>query len=168
VSRILHISFQLISESPCITEYINFPDYARCPRTRALEKKGENSKKNIIEIRTVLEDYEVQLIFRFLDSNKMSLLLPSTNFNMYAVEGPWVPLMLGDAPSLLEHLESSLNCFVCVFFLPDPSSSRSLIVVADPSTLLSLYFLFVVGFSLSFTFGPSGNCAFFLKISPGW
>jgi hypothetical protein len=109
VSRILHISFQLISESPCITEYINFPDYARCPRTRALEKKGENSKKNIIEIRTVLEDYEVQLIFRFLDSNKMSLLLPSTNFNMYAVEGPWVPLMLGDAPSLLEHLESSLK-----------------------------------------------------------
>jgi hypothetical protein len=25
------------------------------------------------------------------------------------VEGPWVPLMLGDAPSLLEHLESNLK-----------------------------------------------------------
>jgi hypothetical protein len=29
--------------------------------------------------------------------------------DLVGVEGPWVPLMLGDAPSLLEHLESNLK-----------------------------------------------------------
>jgi hypothetical protein len=91
-------------------------------------------------------------------------------------ESPWVPLMLGDAPSLLEHLESNLKSnefsklsltvrprviacyrdrFVCVFFLPDPSSSRSLVVVVNP-----FYLAFSSGFPcrfffVFFLFGPS-------------
>jgi hypothetical protein len=76
--------------------------------------------------------------------------------------GSWVPLMLGDAPSLLEHLESNLKSnefsklsltvrprviacyrdrFVCILFLPDPSSSRSLVVVVNP-----FYLAFSLGF----------------------
>jgi hypothetical protein len=83
------------------------------------------------------------------------------------VEGPWVPLMLGDAQSLLEHFESNLqsnqlsklsltirprviacyrDCFVRVLFLPDPSSSRSL-------SLSLIYFLpcFFLSFSCRFS-----------------
>jgi hypothetical protein len=88
------------------------------------------------------------------------------------VEGPWVPLMLGDAPSLLEHLESSLKSnefsklslivrprviacyrdrFVCVFFLPDPSSSRSLDVVVNPF-YLAFFFWFSLSVFLRFLF----------------
>jgi hypothetical protein len=96
--------------------------------------------------------------------------------DLAGVEGPWVPLMLGDAPSLLEHLESNLKSnefsklsltvrprviacyrdrFVCVFFLPDPSSSRSLVVVVNP-----FYLAFSFGFPcrlffVFFSFGPS-------------
>jgi hypothetical protein len=102
----------------------------------------------------------------------------SVRFSFFAdlagVEGPWVPLMLGDAPSLLEHLESNLKSnefrklsltvrprviacyrdrFVCVFFLPDPLSSRSLVVVVNPFYLaFSFGFpcrLFFVFFSLA-------------------
>jgi hypothetical protein len=83
------------------------------------------------------------------------------------VEGPWVPLMLGDAPSLLERLESNpksnqlsklsltvrlrvtacyRNCFVRVVFLPDPSSSCSLVV--DPS----FHIAFPLSFSCRFLF----------------
>jgi hypothetical protein len=72
--------------------------------------------------------------------------------DLVGVEGPGVPLMLGDAP-LLEHLESNLKsnefsklsltvrprvtaCYrnrcVCVLFLPDPPASRSLVVVVKP------------------------------------
>jgi hypothetical protein len=104
----------------------------------------------------------------------------SVRFSFFAdlagVEGPWVPLMLGDAPSLLEHLESNLKSnefsklslavrlrviacyrdrFVCVFFVPDPSSSRSLVVVVNP-----FYLAFSFGFPcrlffVFFSFGPS-------------
>jgi hypothetical protein len=96
--------------------------------------------------------------------------------DLAGVEGPWVPLMLGDAPSLLEHLESNLKSnefsklslavrlrviacyrdrFVCVFFVPDPSSSRSLVVVVNP-----FYLAFSFGFPcrlffVFFSFGPS-------------
>jgi hypothetical protein len=96
--------------------------------------------------------------------------------DLAGVEGPWVSLMLGDAPSLLEHLESNLksnefstlsltvrlrviacyrDCFVCVFFVPDPSSSRSLVVVVNP-----FYLAFSFGFPcrlffVFFSFGPS-------------
>jgi hypothetical protein len=96
--------------------------------------------------------------------------------HLAGVEGPWVPLMLGDAPSLLEHLESNLKSnefsklsltvrprviacyrdrFVCVFFLPNPSSSRSLVVVVNP-----FYLAFSFGFPcrfffVFFSFGPS-------------
>jgi hypothetical protein len=84
--------------------------------------------------------------------------------DLAGVEGPKVPLMLGDVPSLLEHLESNLKgnqpsklsltvrlrvtacyrkCFVRVPFFPDPSSSHSLAVVVDPS--------FRLAFSLSFS-----------------
>jgi hypothetical protein len=76
--------------------------------------------------------------------------------------------MLGDAPSLLGHLESNLKSnefsklsltvrprviacyrdrFVCVFFLPDPSSSRSLVVVVNP-----FYLAFSFGFPCRFFF----------------
>jgi hypothetical protein len=89
--------------------------------------------------------------------------------DLAGVEGPWVPLMLEDAPSLLEHLESNLKSnefsklsladhrdrFVCVFFVPDPSSSRSLVVVVNP-----FYLAFSFGFPcrlffVFFSFGPS-------------
>jgi hypothetical protein len=96
--------------------------------------------------------------------------------DLAGVEGQWVPLMLGDAPSLLEHLKSNLKSnefsklsltvrprviasyrdrFVCVFFLPDPSSSRSLVVVVNP-----FYLAFTFGFPcrfffVFFLFGPS-------------
>jgi hypothetical protein len=88
--------------------------------------------------------------------------------DLAGVKGPWVPLMLGDAPSLLEHLESNLKSnefsklsltvrprviacyrdrFVCVFFLPDPSSSRSLVIVVNP-----FYLAFSFGFPCRFFF----------------
>jgi hypothetical protein len=80
-------------------------------------------------------------------------------------EGPRVSLMLGDAPSLLEHLKSNLennqlgkhsltvrprvtayyrDRFVRSLFLPYPPSSRSFIVIVDPS--------FYLVFPLSFFF----------------
>jgi hypothetical protein len=106
--------------------------------------------------------------------------------DLAGVEGPWVPLMLGDVPSLLEHLESNLKSnefsklsltvrprviacyrdrFVCVFFLPDPSSSRSLVVIVNPSTLPSLL-VFLVGFSwFSFRLAPAEEAAGIVPLS---
>jgi hypothetical protein len=87
------------------------------------------------------------------------------------VEGPRVPLMLGDAPSLLEHLESNLennqlgkhsltvrprvtayyrDRFVRSLFLPYPPSSRSFIVIVDPSFYLVFPLIFF--FSVFFIF----------------
>jgi hypothetical protein len=98
--------------------------------------------------------------------------IPSRSFFVFCGFGPWVPLMLGDAPSLLEHLESSLKSnefsklslivrprviacyrdrFVCVFFLPDPSSSRSLVVVVNPF-YLAFFFWFSLSVFLRFLF----------------
>jgi hypothetical protein len=95
--------------------------------------------------------------------------------------------MLGDAPSLLEHLESNLKSnefsklslavrlrviacyrdrFVCVFFLPDPSSSRSLVVVVNPFYLAFFFFVFLVGFSsFSFRLAPAEEAAGIVPLS---
>jgi hypothetical protein len=106
--------------------------------------------------------------------------------DLAGVEGPWVPLMLGDAPSLLEHLESNLKSnefsklsltvrprviacyrdrFVCVLFLPDPSSSRSLVVVVNP-----FYLAFSLGFPcllflVSFRLAPAEEAAGIVPLS---
>jgi hypothetical protein len=91
--------------------------------------------------------------------------------DLAGVEGLWVPLMLGDAPSLLEHLESNLKSnefskrslavrlrviacyrdrFVCVFSFPIPHPPVRLSLSLILSTLPSLL-VFLVGFS-SFSF----------------
>jgi hypothetical protein len=81
------------------------------------------------------------------------------SLDLAGVEGPWVPLMLGDAPSLLEHLESNLKSnefsklslavrlrviacyrdrFVCVFSFPIPHPPVRLSLSLILSTLSSL------------------------------
>jgi hypothetical protein len=107
--------------------------------------------------------------------------------DLAGVEGPWVPLMLRDAPSLLEHLESNLKSnefsklslavrlrviacyrdrFVCVFFVPDPSSSRSLVVVVNPFYTLPSLLVFLVGFSsFSFRLAPAEEAAGIVPLS---
>jgi hypothetical protein len=88
------------------------------------------------------------------------------------VEGPWVPLMLGDAPSLLEHLESNpksnefsklsltvrprvIACyrdrFVCVFSFPIPHPPVRLSLSLILSTLPS-FFWFSLSAFLRFLF----------------
>jgi hypothetical protein len=95
--------------------------------------------------------------------------------------------MLGDAPLLLEHLESNLKSnefsklsltirprviacyrdrFVCVFFLPDPSSSRSLVVVVNPFYLaFSFGFPCRFFFSFSFRLAPAEEAAGIVPLS---
>jgi hypothetical protein len=99
------------------------------------------------------------------------------------VEGPWVPLMLGAVPSLLEHLESNLKrnefsklsltvrprviaCyrdrFVCVLFVLDPVRLSLTLIL---STLPSLW-VFLVGFSsFSFRLAPAEEAAGIVPLS---
>jgi hypothetical protein len=92
--------------------------------------------------------------------------------DLAGVEGPWVPLMLGDAPSLLEHLESNLKSnefsklslavrlrviacyrdrFVCVFSFPIPHPPVRLSLSLILSTLPS-FFWFSLSAFLRFLF----------------
>jgi hypothetical protein len=114
----------------------------------------------------------------------------SVRFSFFAdlagVEGPWVPLMLGDAPSLLEHLESNLKSnefsklslavrlrviacyrdrFVCVFSFPIPHPPVRLSLSLILSTLPSLL-VFLVGFSsFSFRLAPAEEAAGIVPLS---
>jgi hypothetical protein len=101
----------------------------------------------------------------FVTVRKFRSVRSSIFAGLAGVEGPRVPLMLGDAPSLLEHLESNLennqlgkrsltirprvtayqgDRFVRVPILPYPPLSRLFIVIFDPS--------FYLVFPLSFFF----------------
>jgi hypothetical protein len=106
--------------------------------------------------------------------------------DLAGVEGPWVPLMLGDAPSLLEHLESNLKSnefsklslavrlrviacyrdrFVCVFSFPIPHPPVRLSLSLILSTLPSLL-VFLVGFSsFSFRLAPAEEAAGIVPLS---
>jgi hypothetical protein len=114
----------------------------------------------------------------------------SVRFSFFAdlagVEGPWVPLMLGDAPSLLEHLESNLKSnefsklslavrlrviacyrdrFVCVLSFPIPHPPVRLSLSLILSTLSSLL-VFLVGFSsFSFRLAPAEEAAGIVPLS---
>jgi hypothetical protein len=129
----------------------------------ASDAPGTSFRRNIFWTLSRFENF-IPFVFRFFA-------------DLAGVEGPWVPLMLGDAPSLLEHLESNLKSnefsklslavrlrviacyrdrFVCVFFLPDPSSSRSLVVVVNPFYLAFFLFGFPCRlFLVFFSFGAS-------------
>jgi hypothetical protein len=106
--------------------------------------------------------------------------------DLAGVEGPWVPLMLGDAPSLLEHLESNLKSnefsklslavrlraiacyrdrFVCVFSFPIPHPPVRLSLSLILSTLPS-FLVFLVGFSsFSFRLAPAEEAAGIVPLS---
>jgi hypothetical protein len=136
------------------------------------------------------QPWKKNLLFRFFETvSRFENLIPFV-FRFFAdlagVEGPWVPLMLGDAPSLLEHLESNLKSnefsklslavrlrviacyrdrFVCVFSFPIPHPPVRLSLSLILSTLPSLL-VFLVGFSsFSFRLAPAEEVAGIVPLS---
>jgi hypothetical protein len=139
-------------------------------------------------IRTISRLYGISksLVQRVVTVRKFHSVRFSFFADLAGVEGPWVPLMLGDAPSLLEHLESNLKSnefsklslavrlrviacyrdrFVCVFSFPIPHPPVRLSLSLILSTLPFLL-VFLVGFSsFSFRLAPAEEAAGIVPLS---